>query len=585
MDSGGVAGGAGPGEGGDVDMGQLGPAAVAAGQEDQADPGDQGDQGEEGGQANQGPVEEAGAGQAYRVAIGNVLKNFSPETVLAWRREEARGWVTSNRAHRVLRAMDASTPGNSFRKQMATMPEALVPMYANRANAITVVRHAAEAGYVTRFKQARRDTHGILPAPPLASYVIMAPPFLEQTNFCPDHASLVITRHHRDKNGFLLGWHQQEFPSCPQALRGVHFLRVPAWWRGVEVPFGAMVELPVVQCYFEDLLKNHDPFAWCVFRSEWTTSAAVYLLDQARHESKMWLYPRTLRAWIQRLGVKAICQGPAGYDGSAGRDLSALLTLGDQLATVAGLMSRLSRLDPGRRDRTSWIQVRFETVDGVWAAVVDEDLFPLALPYSSDIVESRDILGVPGADLDPEAERGPLGLREAHAGESSGSPSRRDQPGPTRSILVANLLSHGDVPDGDLAAMDQTLTPVQVIGLRGFIGYPVDTLTRAHVGPVLSAVLHSLVNVGGGPSCRVGPSPSRRGGPRLQGVVGPGRPHGSPEHHGPGVTSGRGCGAAVLAGGLTRLRGSTSGTPWMRKGDSGAGLAHGGRVPWAPWVR
>lgn len=252
----------------------------------------------------------------------------------------------------------------------------------------------------------------------------------------------------------------------------------------------------MVQCYFEDLLKNHDPFAWCVVKSEWTTSAAVYLLDQARHESKMWLYPRTLRAWIQRLGVKAICQGPAGYDGSAGRDLSALLTLGDQLATVAGLMSRLSRLDPGRRDRTSWIQVRFETVDGVWAAVVDEDLFPLALPYSSDIVESRDILGVPGADSDPGAERGPLGLREVHAGESSGSPSRRDQPGPTRSILVANLLSHGDVPDGDLAAMNQTLTPVQVIGLRGFIGGPVDTLTRAHVGPVLSAVLHSLVNVG-----------------------------------------------------------------------------------------
>lgn len=210
--------------------------------------------------------------------------------------------------------------------------------------------------------------------------------------------------------------------------------------------------------------------------------------------------------------MKAICQGPAGYDGSAGRDLSALLTLGDQLATVAGLMSRLSRLDPGRRDRTSWIQVRFETVDGVWAAVVDEDLFPLALPYSSDIVESRDILGVPGADLDPEAERGPLGLREAHAGESSGSPSRRDQPGPTRSILVANLLSHGDVPDGDLAAMDQTLTPVQVIGLRGFIGCPVDTLTRAHVGPVLSAVLHSLVNVGGGSELPSGPvsKPTRR---------------------------------------------------------------------------
>lgn len=238
MDSGGVAGGAGSGGGGDVDMGQVGPAAVAAAQGDQAD---QGDQEEQGGQANQGPVEEAGAGQAYRVAIGNVQENFGPETVLAWRREEARGWVTSTRAHRVLRAMDASTAGNSFRKQMATMPEALVPMCADRANAITIVRHAAEAGYVMRFKQARRDTHGILPAPPLASYVIMAPPFLEQTNCCQDHASLVITRHHRDKNGFLLGWHQQEFPSCPQALRRVHFLRVPAWWRGVEVPFGAMV--------------------------------------------------------------------------------------------------------------------------------------------------------------------------------------------------------------------------------------------------------------------------------------------------------------------------------------------------------
>lgn len=243
--------------------------------------------------------EESGVGQLYVDAVGTVPDNNAAEAREAWQREEARGWVPSSAAHVTLRAIDGPTVGNSWRKQMAKMPEARVPQRADRATTITVVRHGHEEGYVTRYKAERakvdQPMSPPMPAPPMTQYVIRAPPFLEHDGFTPDPKDLVTNRYHRDKTGFLVDWHQQEFPRSPAGIRGTHYVRVPAWFKSAEVPFGATVELPVVHCYFRDHLKAHDPFAWNVFKSEWTVAAGVHVLEGVQRTGRAWLYSRTLR--------------------------------------------------------------------------------------------------------------------------------------------------------------------------------------------------------------------------------------------------------------------------------------------------
>lgn len=95
-----------------------------------------------------------------------------------------------------------------------------------------------------------------MPMATLAQYVLAAPPFLDQDGFQADPEDLLTNRHHRDKMGFLVDNHQQEFPSCPVAIRDLHYVRVPHWFKGVDVPFGSVIELPMVHCYFRDMLNN-----------------------------------------------------------------------------------------------------------------------------------------------------------------------------------------------------------------------------------------------------------------------------------------------------------------------------------------
>lgn len=175
--------------------------------------------------------EETGAGQLYAAVVGVVPEDFGTETVTAWRREEARGWVTGTRAHGILRAVDGSRPGNSIRKQMAVIPEARIPVLADCSQSITEMRHADEVGYVERFKAVRAEfTQETLPAAPSTCYPIGSPPYLNRSGYQVTQASLVFSRYHRDKSPFLVGWHQQEFPSCSAAIRGLHYVRAPHWF-------------------------------------------------------------------------------------------------------------------------------------------------------------------------------------------------------------------------------------------------------------------------------------------------------------------------------------------------------------------
>lgn len=442
--------------------------------------------------------EEEGAGQLYVDVVGMVPENFTPGAREAWDREQARGWVTTTSAHASFRAIDGPMVGNSFRKQMAKLPEARVPMRADRANSITVVRHSGEVGYVTRYKEVRAKMEQLgspMPMAPMAQYVIAAFPFLDHDCFQADPKDLVTNRHHRYKMGFLVDYHQQEFPSCPVGVRALHYVRVPHWFKGVDIPFGSVVALPVVHCYFRDMLRANDLFTWNVFKSEWAVTAGVFLLNEALCVARAWLYSRTLRTWIRRVTPEFICQNRDGPVAAAARDLKALLDLLDQVTPVAGLEARLLHERGPDRTRSTWIKVSFESVDGVWSAVVHEDLTPLALPYSSDVLESRAMLAG-DCDAGPADHPGSLDPGVRHLGVSSGSTGGRRTPvsGPT--VLVANLLGHGDVPDSDLAELEWQLPPLSALALRSLIGGSVGQLESARVGPVVAASLHTLVNVG-----------------------------------------------------------------------------------------
>eukprot|EP00170_Pyropia_yezoensis_P001484 contig_6522_g1488 len=131
---------------------------------------------------------------------------------------------------------------------------------------------------------------------PLAQYVLSAPPFVDQDGFQADPKDLVTNRHHRDKMGLLVDNHQQEFPSSAEGVRALHYVRVQHCFKGVNVPFGSIVELPVVHCYFRDVLRANDLFTWNVFKSESSVAAEVFLLNDVVCGAKAWLYSRTLHS-------------------------------------------------------------------------------------------------------------------------------------------------------------------------------------------------------------------------------------------------------------------------------------------------
>lgn len=126
-------------------------------------------------------------------------------------------------------------------------------------------------------------------------------------------------------------------------------------------------------------------------------TAGVFLLTEALCEAKAWLFSLNLRTWIRRVTPEFICQNRYGPIPSAARDLKALLDLLDRVTPVAGLEARLVRERDPDQLRQGWTKASFESVDGVWSAVVHEGLAPLALPYSCDVLESR---AIPAGDGD-----------------------------------------------------------------------------------------------------------------------------------------------------------------------------------------
>lgn len=89
---------------------------------------------------------------------------------------------------------------------------------------------------------------------------------------------LTLARSHRcGIKGHLVRWHQADYSSCGSMLRGRHCLPTPAWWPGVEVPYGCMTELPWCQAYAVEDLFAGNALAWSLFRIEWAVSGGSIL--------------------------------------------------------------------------------------------------------------------------------------------------------------------------------------------------------------------------------------------------------------------------------------------------------------------
>ena len=271
----------------------------------------------------------------------------------------------------------------------------------------------------------------------------------------------------------------------------------------MEVPYGAMVELPPSVTYLKEMLLANTPWAWNVVKSEWAVLCGAYLVDEYRLDGKLWLFPRALRQWITRVGPKTVCSGPAGVDEVAVRVLEALLALLDELPFTAAFRERLRVVDTGRRDRSSWVRVRVVHKGLSATARVDEDLAPFPLAYSDDVLEGRDLEGLEtrAAEVSMTTNPGP----SAHGG---GGPSSTCPQSPSRPVrasggpaahrfLLASTLAHRDVPDEALAPMDAAVPPEGTQRLAIFLGGgPPTSEGSLRVGPLVAGLFHVLAEVG-----------------------------------------------------------------------------------------
>lgn len=182
----------------------------------------------------------------YRSTIGDILEdNDVSSWAQMWEREVARGWTVQTKAHASVRAIHGGSLGNAFRKQLLTVPEDLIPAMDDRCSATTIVRHASEVGYSKEYRSRQCQPVAPNAEAPHAHFVVMPPPYLARPGPIVPYKTLTTCRYQPNNlPGYLVGWHQAEFPICPISIRAAHYVKVPLWWPTVEVPFGAMVELP-----------------------------------------------------------------------------------------------------------------------------------------------------------------------------------------------------------------------------------------------------------------------------------------------------------------------------------------------------
>jgi len=268
-----------------------------------------------------------------------------------------------------------------------------------------------------------------------------------------------------------------------------------------------MVPLPPAQACLEHLLTTGDPWAEVVLQSEWAVLAGVYLVEQFRVSRRMWLYPPRLLKWIREVGVDFICQGPDGDEFIASCQLTAMLTLSESLSRNQGFSERLARVDPVRRDRSSWVYVRVDRLEDAWVAQVDEDLAPWDLPYSTDVLDGRELQGVePAADgappPDPAAPAGsPVGIPLGGVVRSVGRPVRRGAHAAPRPVgpprPSPSVMSIVDVPGEALGTSTSPVGPTAGIALAHLLMVDTVSLEGVTSGILVSSLLSTIAFMSG----------------------------------------------------------------------------------------
>jgi len=134
-------------------------------------------------------------------------------------------------------------------------------------------------------------------------------------------------------------------------------------------------------------LLDHDNFSVKVLRSEWAVMPGANMVESVRTRGIMWLYQKSLRSSILRVGLRAICHGSAEPDERAANVLGALLALLDKLPVGPTVTHRFGLVPSERRARSFRMSVVVKIDGSVMEAKVDGDLLPLEFSYSADFLE------------------------------------------------------------------------------------------------------------------------------------------------------------------------------------------------------
>jgi len=306
------------------------------------------------------------------------------------------------------------------------------------------------------------------PFVPTFGNILTCPPSIDVSDpEGPTTVQLTTAGNHRaGVTGHLVAWHQAEYSSFASATLSRFYLPTPAWWSGVEVPYGCVVELPRVHADATDDLYAGRPTPWAMFRSEWALAAAVFLLETFRPRRVLWRNPPRLLDWIRSVGPSNICVNAAGPDAEATAILEALLELADQLPDTEAFRQRLCARTTDHRDRVGWISASLEVDDDGTRANVAEDLHFFYWPYTADILEARGYVPArggwaaavsaacrpryPGGGTEPPASSVVTGAAES-------SPSGPSPPAASAAPSVSNSggsltvsfdpVEHRDIPD------------------------------------------------------------------------------------------------------------------------------------------
>lgn len=196
------------------------------------------------------------------------------------------------------------------------------------------------------------------------------------------------------------------------------------------------------------------------------------------------------------------CHDASGVDERAVQELSALLTLLDQSPVGPAFSSRLRQLDSNRRDRSSWVAVVVCRRDGVAEAKVDEDSQPYDLPYSDNVLEGRALVAEAG-DWGPawgpggQEQELPVGSPPAGSSLPTMSPgSVGGRPSSAVAIAAVDLPGHCNMRDQMVYSLWSA--PPDAFGdlLATFLGLDRRDFTDVQVGPLLSALLYTMVRRG-----------------------------------------------------------------------------------------